>query len=184
MTDNTEDFSIGEYAKRFLALEDTALPTKIHNALQSIFTKDGGDKTKYQKEVVISTQVVEHQKHYVIKGQSNAIYNALVLFYLLGTGETKKLLHHFHEVRKLNKKPDFSILRKQSDQQYLEFFCLGVQRKKIEQIEQCLESSDFDLFRQKLPSPFFGGLQDSYDITPLLKLYDNKIPWQDYMSRY
>ena len=188
MNDDIELISINEFARRFLSPEKITLPKAIHDALQNIFTKhrkgENNDNVKYRSLVIKSSEQQSQPKNEVIKGKSAAIYNALCLLYLIGTGETKKLFQHYYNTRSTPEKRDFSVLVRESERQYLEFFCLGIVRENIDKITNCLLSNEFDLFTKKLPSPFYSNSGDENDLTPMLKLYQQDIPWKEYMECY
>ena len=192
MTTNIETLSINQFAKRFLKLaESDSFPKKLHDVLQNVFTKghrkgeSHPERAQYRQKVIfIHSSGAHNQKHAVIEGRSYTIYNALVLFYLVGTSQTQKFFQHYYLTQNEPEKRDFSVLHQQSTQQYLEYFCLGVVQENIDQIEACLLAKDFDLFTQRLPSPFSVDLTTSYDLTPMVKLYDQSIPWKDYMAKY
>lgn len=188
MSKDAEMLSINEFARRALSEKPIILPKGIHDALQNIFTKkrknENNDNVKFRGQLIQSATHNLPGKHEVIKGKQNSIYNALCLLYLIGTGETKKLFQHYYDTLHVPAKRDFSILTVQSDQQHLEFFCLGVVRENIEEITQHLLSTEFDLFTDKLPSPFSCNANSKYDLTPLLRLYQQNIPWKNYMASY
>lgn len=189
MTIELEYLSINDFAKGFLSPGNISVPTKIHNALQNILTKsrdnENSDKVQFRKCIIKSNKNFGNTKHEVIKGSKNSIYNVLCLLYLIGTGETKKLFQDYYSTQNDVGKRDFSILVQQTKKQYLEFFCLGVIRENIDQIIECLHSTDFNLFTDKLPSPFSSNFNDNnYDLSPMLQLYEKDIPWKDYMDRY
>ena len=183
------ELSMNEHARRFLSKDDITLASKLNVALQNIFTKeregDTTDKNKFRKRVIFTEKFGDSPAKYTVNPESkNAIYNALCLLYLIGTGETKKLFRQYEKNRLTPKKRDFSVLTKQTEQQYLEFFCLGVVRENIDKILACLRSTEFDLFTDKLPSPFSSSDKNKYDLSPMLKLYGQVIPWQEYMTQY
>jgi hypothetical protein len=188
MKKDTEALSINELARRALSEKSIVLPKRIHDALQNIFTKtrknENSDNVKFRGQLIQSAGHNLPGKHEVIKGKRNSIYNALCLLYLIGTGETKKLFQHYYSTQHVPEKRDFSILAAQTEQQHLEFFCLGVVRENIEEITQHLLSTEFDLFTNKLPSPFSCNSDNTYDLTPMLKLYQQNIPWKEYMASY
>jgi hypothetical protein len=188
MRKETENISINELARRALSDKSITLPKKIHDALQNIFTKtrknENSDNVKFRGQLIQSAEHNSAGKHEIIKGKKNAIHNALCLLYILGTGETKKLFQHYYSTKNTPDKRDFSILAAQSEKQHLEFFCLGVKRENIEEITQHLLSTKFDLFTDKLPSPFSCNSDNKYDLTPMLRLYEQDIPWKEYMVNY
>jgi hypothetical protein len=188
MRKDTEILSINDFARRALSKDSITLPKGIHDALQNIFTKirknENNDNVKFRGQLIQSVAYNLSCKHEVIKGKQNSIYNALCLLYLIGTGETKKLFQHYYDTQHVPAKRDFSILTVQSDQQHLEFFCLGVVRENIEEITQQLLLTEFDLFTDKLLSPFSHNSKNKYDLTPMLKLYQQDIPWKEYMPSY
>lgn len=188
MNKDVEIISINDIARIALSDQNIKLPKGIHDALQNIFTKvrqnENNDNVKFRTQIIQSATHNSRDKHQVIKGKRNAIYNALCLLYLIGTGETKKLFQHYYNTKQAPDKRDFSILTVESDEQHLQFFCLGIVRENIEEIIDKLSSTEFDLFADKLPSPFSHNPQNKYDLTPMLKLYNAKIPWKEYMESY
>jgi hypothetical protein len=188
MRKDTEILSINELARRALSEKSIILPKRIHDALQNIFTKtrknENSDNVKFRGQLIQSAGHNLPGKHEVIKGKKNSIYNALCLLYIIGTGETKKLFQHYYSTQHVPEKRDFSMLAVQSEQQHLEFFCLGIVMENIEKITQCLLSPEFDLFSDKLPSPFSCNSDNRYDLTPMLRLYQQDIPWKEYMASY
>lgn len=187
MTGNTEQMSLSELAKRFLQMSGNhRLPKSIHDALHNVFTKKNSkpESTTFRKDIMSVSKVnsaSQKQKHLVISDSRNSIYNALCLVYLIGTGETKKLFQQYYKTRDYPHKRDFSILDRETQQRYLAYFSLGIMNENVENIRQKLLSDKFDLFTQKLPSPFSTG---SYDLTPMLTVYGQDIPWQDYLTKY
>ncbi|NQZ09707.1 MAG: hypothetical protein HRT35_21360 [Algicola sp.] len=184
MTGDTGILTIGEHAQWFLRLQKKdRLPKVIHDALQNIFTK-GNNKAEsiaFRKAVITSKEGAHNSKHLVNDGSEHAIYNALCLIYLIGTRETKKLFQQYYETIRSPDKRDFSILNRETQQRYLAYFSLGIMNVNVENIRQALESDDFDLFKDKLPSPFST---ESFDLTPMLTVYGQDIPWQDYLTKY
>jgi hypothetical protein len=188
-----EGSPMNEHARKFLSesgsSQDVSLPKSLNDALQNIFTKvrdgDTVDKNKFRKRVIKTVKIGDSPADYmVIPGNKNAIYNALCLLYLIGTGETKKLFQRYYNALNTLEKINLSILEKKSERQFLEFFCLGVVRESIDKISSCLSSTEFDLFTDKLPSPFSSKPGHTYDLSPMLQLYEQKIPWKDYMESY
>ena len=181
--------SMNEHARRFLSETNISLPKELNVALQNVFTKtrdgDTVDKNKFRKRVIKTIKEGDSPAKYIVMpDKGNAIYNTLCLLYLIGTGETKKLFQHYEATSSRPEKRNFSILKKQTDQQYLEFFCLGIVRENIDKIIECLCSVEFDLFTDKLPSPFSNSSENKYNIMPILNLYGHVIPWKEYMESY
>jgi len=180
----TELYSTNSYAKSFLKLGDKALPTKLHNALNTVFTKthsnDDKDQYAFRKKVIrVSKNDLDKTSYRVLEGRSNAIYNALCLIAVFGVGPTKKIFQYAGT----QKKEDLPLLV-QTQEQSLIFFCLGVHMDNISKIITTLESGFFDLFTERLPSPFGYNLDDKFNLAPMIVFYESKIPWQDYVSRY
>ena len=82
------------------------------------------------------------------------------------------------------KKTKMAPLLEQAQEQSLVFFCLGVHMDNISGIRTALESDLFDLFTERLPSPFGCHPDDKFNLAPMLVFYEAKIPWQHYVSRY
>lgn len=182
----TEAESIRQIATFFISKEPgTQLPKTLHDALNNIFTKGSGDQIKFREQVVIKEKNGNrHASHGVLKGKKNAIYNALCLYTIIGTNGTKKLFQHYYSTKQFTAKRDFSILNSQQPQHYLEFSCFGISYENIELIEQCLYNPDFDLFSDKLPSPYSTQPDTHSNLTPMLEIYGKGIPWNQYMATY
>ncbi len=182
----TEVQSIRHIATCFISSElKVSLPKTLHDALNNIFTKGKGDQLKYREQVVIEeTTGSRNVSHHVLKGKRNAIYNALCLYAILGTSETKKLFQHYYSTKQFIVKRDFSILNSQQSQRYLEFSCFGISYENIKLIEEYLHKADFDLFSDKLPSPYSTLTEQLYDLTPMIEIYGKGIPWDKYMAIY
>lgn len=186
-----EGAKINDLARKFLCRNDTKEKTdlgKLRMALLTVFVPKHKDKisdAKAFREHVIHTSKTKPVNYLVIPGKENSIYNALCLIYLIGAGDTRLLFQSYYKYQKqLNKICDTSKLEKQTEQQYLEFFCLGVVRERVDEIVECIHSDKFDLFTDKLPSPFSGASKENYDISPLMSLFDKPIPWEFYMEQY
>ena len=185
----TEIQSIGQIAACFISgRAEASLPKKLHDALNNIFTKGKDVKLEYREKVVIERDkigsVSGRVSHNVLVGKKNAIYNALCLYVIVGTNETKKLFQHYCDTKQLPQKRDFSSLNNQQPHRYLEFSCFGISYDNIKQIETCLYNSDFDLFSDKLISPYSSLPEKPYDLTPMLEIYGKGIPWDRYMLLY
>jgi len=185
MSKKTETGSINDYARIFLRLEDKTLPIKLHNALNSIFTKDRDNSNKatkaFRQQVVTEIKALHNNHYEILIGKSNAIYNALCLIATVGVGPTKKIFQYRFQPPK---KGSISVLLQQTQEQALIFFCLGVDTKNMAEIGRRLESDSFDLFTERLPSPFGSDRNDKYNLAPMLAFFEHQIPWQDYMNAY
>jgi len=185
MSKKTETGSINDYARQFLKLENKTLPIKLHNALNTIFTKERDNSTKATKKFrqqVVTEVKTNHGNHYeILAGKSNAIYNALCLIAIAGVGPTKKIFQYRYLEHKTGR---ISSLLEQTQEQALIFFCLGIDTQNMAEIANCLESNNFDFFSDRLPSPFGDHQNDKFNLAPMLVFYEAKIPWQHYVSRY
>ena len=178
-----ESQSFVEIARRDLAT-DVQLPPPIRDALNTIFTKSSNAQ-HYRKKIICQKATGEKQnKHPIIKGRRHCVRNILIIWYLLG-GNTKKTKCFLQDyAQKKTFEETLAELADLTTKQYLEFFCFGVVRDKIQEIIQHLESPAYDLFTQKLPSPFSDSTKSSSDINPILKAHSQDIPWQYYMQQY
>lgn len=178
-----EPQSFVEIARRDLAT-DQQLPHSIRDALNTIFTKSSNAQ-HYRKKIICQKSTGEKQnKHPIIKGRRSCVRNILIIWYLLGgsTKKTKCFLQDYAQKRTFEEA--LTELVDLTTKQYLEFFCFGVVRDKIQAIIQCLKSPEFDLFTQKLPSPFSDSTKNSSDINPILQAHSQDIPWEYYMQQY
>lgn len=167
-----------------LSLNTEKLPDPIRNALNTIFTKKDGANLYRPKIVNEKITGIRQNKHPLIIGKRNAVRNILCIWYLLNghTGVTKSFLQEYVKTGMTQKWID--ELLELANQQYLEFFCLGVVRENIQKIIEQLNSDEFDLFTDKLFSPFSVNKNDPFDITPMLVMYSQEIPWEEYLNRY
>jgi len=182
---STETRSINECAKHFLKLVNKPLPTKLHSALNTVFTKPRDDDKPeikaFRKRVIVTVKGYGNDHYQIMSGKANAIYNALCLIAIVGVGPTKKI---FQYAVQTPKKTNVLTRLELNPEQALIFFCLGVQSSNLASIEALLLSDNFDLFSQKLPSPFSVDDNDQYNLTPMLAFFDKKIPWPDYVADY
>lgn len=181
MTLQNEPQSFLEIAR--VCLKTDKLPKRIHDVLNTFFTKS--DNSNHYRPKIINEKAVgqTQNKHPVLKGKKNAIHNILCIWYLLGDTKTTKQLMQEYAQKNVSEKTLNNLIRL-TQKQYLEFFCLGVVRENVQKIIACLKSTDFDIFTQKLPSPFSTNKTDQFDISPLLTIYSKDIPWQFYMEQY
>ncbi len=182
-----EPLSFLEIARRELGndvKDKEPLPEAIRNCLNTIFTKKA-NANLYRPKVINEKVIGQKQnKHPIKSGKKNFVYNVLVIWYLLNsdTGKAKSLLQEYGKLGKCVE--TLNELIELTKQQYLEFFCLGVVRENVQQVIECLKSSDFDLFTTKLPSPFLYNKTGKSDISPMLSIYAEDIPWESYMAQY
>lgn len=182
-----EPLSFLEIARRELGndvKDKEPLPEAIRNCLNTIFTKKA-NANLYRPKVINEKVFGQKQNKHPIKlGKKNFVYNVLVIWYLLNsdTGKAKSLLQEYGKLGKCVE--TLNELIELTKQQYLEFFCLGVVRENVQQVIECLKSSDFDLFTTKLPSPFIYYKTGKSDISPMLSIYAEDIPWESYMTQY
>lgn len=185
-----EGAKINDLARKFLRRNDTKEKVdlgKLRMALLTVFVPKHKDKisdAKAFREYVIHTSKTKPVNYLVIPGKENSIYNALCLIYLIGAGDTRLLFQSYYKYQKLNRVCDTSKLEEQTERQYLEFFCLGIVRERIDEIVESIHSDSFDLFTDKLPSPFSNNSEDNHNISPLMSLFDKPIPWKDYMEQF
>ena len=185
---DTEESSIGQLALGFLTKDPTVkLPKKIHDMLQNVLTKREGAHLKYRDVIVLKTTVKDStsqntDRHQVIRNRSHAIYNILCLYVFMDTSDIKRLFKHYYETKRDVKKQNFSMIYQNQDSQYLAYFCFGVDMDRISAIEEHLLNPDFDLFTQKLPSPFKGNIEG--DLSPLLTIVNEGIDWAGYQDLY
>lgn len=183
----TEELSIGQIALRFLTSDSSiTLPKKIHDMLQTVLTKRSGDGLNFRKSIVTQTQNNNSIKHDVIRGRTAAIYNILCLYVFMETKDIKQLFKHYDDTRKDSDraKRDFSMLYHNEQANYLAYMCFGVEVEHIKAIESCLLDKAFDLFRERLPSPFVGVSKENKDLSPLLTIVNDGIDWAGYRKLY
>lgn len=189
---NTRSDSIEHCAKTFLGCN--TLPAKIRDALHNILTKGetkNGKKCKpplntaFRESIKESESSNHNERHFVLPGKQNAIFNILCLWHLVGVTKTKEILHKRH--RDELKEKDIDELNNVADEHYLQFFCLGIVRSDIEKISNEIMDAKFDIYTQKLTSPFRKNKldkNDKYGISSILHFADKSIPWREYMNQY
>jgi len=183
MLNEIETLSFVEIARRDMATSQQ-LPTSIRDALNTIFTKPSNAQ-HYRKKIICQKSPGEKQnKHPIIKGRRHCVRNILIIWYLLG-GNTKKTKCFLQDyAQKKTFEETLTELVDLTTKQYLEFFCFGVVRDKVQAVIECLKSPEFDLFTQKLPTPFSVSSESSSDIYPILQIHSQDIPWEYYMQQY
>lgn len=101
---NTRSDSIEHCAKVFLGCKK--LPAKIRDALHNILTKGETQKgkkctpplnTAFRVSIKGSESSDHNERHFVLPGKQNAIYNILCLWHLIGVTKTKEILHKRHQ---------------------------------------------------------------------------------------
>lgn len=181
---DTEILSIRQTATMFISADDRySLPKELHDALNNIFTKKSSSETvKFRKAIVISKEEINKKTtHEIIRGRKASIYNALCLYAIIGTGATKKLFQHYYDIQQTKKKQNFDVyLKKRSDK---ELFFFGINMDLFDEVKSILCSDEFDLFTEKLPSPFKHS-KKSYDLTPLITLCDPSVNWGQFIDHY
>ncbi|NRA59811.1 MAG: hypothetical protein HRU25_02660 [Psychrobium sp.] len=187
-TIDTEVLTIGQFALGFLTQDrSVSLPKKIHDMLQNVLTKRGGDALRYREAIVLKVPVKDPtskntERHQVIRNRSYAIFNILCLYAFMDTKNIKCLFQHYYETRHDPSARDFSMLHQQQQSQYLAYFCFGIDMAQIAKIEHRLLDVKFDLFTQKLPSPFNENSEG--DLSPLLIKVSEAIDWTSYRVLY
>lgn len=178
-------YNVDEVARRHLGLKGRQkLPKKLHDMLQNIFTK--GNKKELQYRIPILSKAAgggHNAKHLVFCASENAIYNALCLIAMYGTGEANKVFQKYYAYRDCMDKFDLSSVIKTDAMTYMKHFCLGAKPYDVENLAETLKSSDFSLYQNKLKSPFATD-KDPYDLTPMVALYGEALCWVDYMETY
>lgn len=179
------DLSIGELTSRYL--NNQKVPTRLHNAMQTILTKGKENhKSKlFRSEIIVEEEAfTRNVRHKVIVGREQAIHNILCLLVLYDTATIKKLLYEYYEHRNKAKIVDFENLLKLTEIQYLRFYCLGIESANIKQLIDYLTCANFSLFNDKLPHSILGTLNsDGLASLPLL-FAEDQINWQTYVDEY
>jgi hypothetical protein len=195
---DTEVESINQIAKLFIKQrESDSFPKELHDTLNNIFTKghvESGDKhasklqaLAFRKAVitVVKREFNNRVEHKVIRGRKAAIYNALCLYTLIGTAGTKKVFQEYYATKSFVNKRDFKLLdvfaKKELSAEMLFF---GVSQSSFNNIKSKLLDKNFDLYTQKLPSPFERLKVGEFELSPLSVLYDRDINWQRFIETY
>ena len=164
--------SIDDYANIFL--KSSTLPRKIHDQLQTIFTKR---EAKYREHIMVVKQGDHNKKHSLKQGRHAVVGNSLILLTLLDSALTKKLFEYYFNTLTAPKSRNFDKFFDNFDGKSLAYFFCGIDKKDIDKVKTCLVDSNFDLFTQKLPLPV-------NDKSYILHLLAQDIPWQQYLKSY
>lgn len=157
------------------------LPKKIHDSLNNIFIKG---KTPYA-EKVLSERVSDSGKkslYEVKRGSENAIYNALCLLCISETRKVKSVFTEYY-TRRIEKKWSYSVNASDLSSSYdlhlaaTSFF--GVTQANISVIIDTLQKPEFDLFKEKLPSPFAEYGDRHAHLERIQLLFDVDIDWRE-----
>lgn len=197
-TVDTEIELIPQIAKFYIKQKASeTLPKELHDALNNIFTKGHQESTdkhvsnnraiEYRKAIT-ALSLADYGKraeHRVIRGRKPSVYNALCLYTLVGTAGTKKIFQEYYAAKSLANKPQFKILdlfaKKELSAEMLFF---GVSQSSFSNIKNKLHDDNFNLFTEKLPSPFHSLKTGNTDLSPLGVLYDRNVNWQDFIKTY
>ena len=197
-TVDTEIELIPQIAKFYIRQKASdTLPKELHDALNNIFTKGHQESTdkhvsnnraiEYRK-AIISTRLPSYGKrveHRVIRGRKPSVYNALCLYTLFGTAGTKKIFQEYYAAKSSANKPKFEVLdlfaKKELSAEMLFF---GISHSSFSDIKNKLFDDNFNLFTEKLPSPFHSLKTGNTDLSPLGVLYDRNVNWQDFIKTY
>ena len=155
-------------------------PEKLRVAVTAVFLKPTGKLEGWQKSVIVNYDAIGKTPREVNPELKPAIYNAIVLYYLID--DSKKVRELFSTIIEKRVRGDenwFTTIRERYDSQFAEFFCLGVVREKLNEILAQIRTPSWNPLRDMLPSPFGEGSLHSIAL-----LYDKAIPWSDYYSTY
>ncbi len=164
--------SIDDYANIFL--KRSTLPRKIHDLLQTIFTKR---EAKFREHIMVVKQGDHNKKHYLKQGNQAVVGNSLILLTLLDSASTKKLFEYYFSTLPASKGRNFDIFFDNYDGKSPAYFFCGIDKTDIDKVKACLVDIKFDLFTQKLPLPV-------KDKKYILHLLAQDIPWQQYLKTY
>ncbi|MFT6901929.1 MAG: hypothetical protein ACJAXS_002136 [Colwellia sp.] len=164
--------TINRYASVFL--KSDKLPDKIHDLLQTLFTKR---VAKFRQHIMMTEKGYHNEKHLLKQGFSAIVGNSLILLTLLESAQTKKLLNYYYDTINSTKTRNFTQFFKKLDNKSPAYFFCGISTEDINKVRASLMDASFDLFTQKLPLPI---RDNSY----ILHLLAQDIPWQQYLKTY
>jgi len=157
---------------------------RVENSLRlsvtAVFLKPT-NKLFWQKKVFSSTDGFENKRHYIKPEFFNAIWNAIVLCYLAGnSGKVRGFFDaHIGNSNSKNTEDVLSLIEKRYEQQFAQFFCLGVVPESLSSVIEKLKDESWQPLTERLPSPFISG-----NLEPVAILYGDNVPWVDYHRRY
>jgi hypothetical protein len=164
--------SIDDYASIFL--KSSMLPKKIHDLLQTIFTKR---EAKFREHIMVVKQGDHNKKHSLKQGSHAVVGNTLILLTLLDSASTKKLLEYYFSTLTDPSIRNFDKFFANFDNKSPAYFFCGIDKSDIDNVKAYLEDEKFHLFTQKLPLPV-------KDKSYILHLLSQDIPWQQYLKSY
>lgn len=164
--------SIDDYACIFL--KSSTLPRKIHDLLQTIFTKR---EARFREHIMVVKQGDHNKKHFLKQGNHAVVGNSLILLTLFESASTKKLLEYYFSTLAAPSNRNFDKHFNNFDSKSPAYFFCGIDKTDIDKVKACLVDINFDLFTQKLPLPV-------KDKSYILHLLAQDIPWQQYLKNY
>ncbi len=162
---------------------ESSVPDALRSAVTAIFLKPGARRSKLQKwqtYLISNPEVGERKARYIKPKYKPAIYNAMVLCYLMSnTGKVRNLFNNLLEGKKKPIEEAINIIEERFQQQFSEFFCLGIVQESLEPIIQKIQDETWKPLTERLPCPFSSG-----NLKSLAPLYGKNIPWSEYHSTY
>ena len=164
--------TINSYASDFL--NEPKLPKKIHDLLQTIFTKR---EANFRQHIMVTEQGAHKEKHLLKQGGDAIVGNSLILLTLFESASTKKLLVYYFSTLTAPQSRNFDVFFNNNDSRAPAYFFCGIDKTDIDKVKACLVDINFALFTQKLPLPV-------KDKSYILHLLSQDIPWQKYLKCY
>ena len=160
---------------------DGPLPESLRNAINTVLIKPANKLKRWQRALLINPDEEKNRSRYIKSEFKPIVLNTLILCYLVGdAGKVRELFTALIEGEKrqiINAAR--SIIEHRYEQQFSEFFCLGVVREHLNPIIMTIQNHAWDPMTEELPSPFSTG-----DLRPIALIYGQNIPWADYHQRY
>lgn len=180
-----DDRAVGRMAATYISKDPNfRLPNSLRHAINYIFTKD----SNYIKSL-ISTSTTEsgnRKRHFTYKSKVNSVFNALCLLTFTETKNVKTIFSDYFESK--NKHIEFkvkeSLLRSTSDVHLSAVLFFQITENDRKNLIEQLNNPNFDLFEQKLASPFSHINTNPENLEPLKVLFDENIDWQHTTELY
>lgn len=182
ISNQTDTRTLNQIAITFISKDTNyRLPEPLRAALNNIFVKSGDYICSLTTQT--DSERGERKRHSVYLSKVNSVYNALFLLTLTDTKNVKKIFTSYHKSKAMLS-IDENQLKCSSDAHLAAIMFFQIKEQdKIKILDQIRDSS-FNLFEQKLASPFNPVNTNKRSLEILKVLFDESIDWQHIIELY
>lgn len=189
MANNSNTNSIRYLACMYLNLDNKPLPEKIRNLLNTVLIKED-KKITFRSQLLDTTQSnggSRKPSHSIKQGKEATVYNTLIFLALIDSTKTRELLENCfnrEKIKCLEFKSSLNQLLQISTNNWPRLFCLGINEQSLDTLKSQLLDSSFDVFSNKLDSPFTATDNKNNQKTRaiLSANFDENMPWPKYQQ--